>query len=77
MPLRNLPFREVRRRLMAAGWVEVGATGSHVKFAKSSAGGTRTAIVPKHREVALGTLRSILRQAGISPEAFERLGKLK
>ncbi len=73
MPLRNLPFREVRRRLMTAGWVEVGATGSHVKFAKRSAAGMRTAIVPKHREVALGTLRSILRQAGISPEEFHRL----
>jgi predicted RNA binding protein YcfA (HicA-like mRNA interferase family) len=33
----------------------------------------RTAIVPKHREVARGTLRSILRQAGISPEEFDRL----
>ena len=62
---------------MAAGWVEVGATGSHVKFAQLSAGGTHTAKVPKHREIALGTLRSILRQAGISPEAFERLGKSK
>lgn len=34
MPLGNLPFREVRRRRLAAGWVEAGATGSHVKFAK-------------------------------------------
>lgn len=58
---------------MAAGWVEVGATGSHVKFAKRSRAGMRTAIVPKHREVARGTLRSILRQAGISPEEFDRL----
>ncbi|HEX9648186.1 MAG TPA: type II toxin-antitoxin system HicA family toxin, partial [Alphaproteobacteria bacterium] len=67
------PFREVRRRLLAAGWVEVAATGSHVKFAKRSAAGTRTAIVPKHREIARGTLRSSPRQAGISPEAFDRM----
>ena len=73
MPLRNLPFRDVKRRLIAAGWVEVGTTGSHVKFAKRSATGVRTAVVPKHREVAVGTLRSILRQAGISPEEFDRL----
>ena len=73
MPLRNLPFREVKRRLIAAGWVEVGTTGGHVKFAKRSATGVRTAVVPKHREVAVGTLRSILRQAGISPEEFDRL----
>jgi len=28
-----LPFREVRRKLEAAGFVEVGQTGSHIKFA--------------------------------------------
>jgi len=33
----------------------------------------RTAIVPKHRDVAVGTLRSVLRQAGISPADFENL----
>jgi predicted RNA binding protein YcfA (HicA-like mRNA interferase family) len=58
---------------MAAGWVEVGTTGSHVKFAKRAPTGIRTATVPKHREVAVGTLRSILRQARISPEEFDRL----
>ncbi|MFP5468185.1 MAG: type II toxin-antitoxin system HicA family toxin, partial [Alphaproteobacteria bacterium] len=63
MPLKNLPYREVRRRLLAAGWMEAGTTGSHVKFSKRSAAGIRTATVPKHREIALGTLRSILRQA--------------
>jgi predicted RNA binding protein YcfA (HicA-like mRNA interferase family) len=73
VPLRNLPFREVRRRLIAAGWSEVGTTGSHVKFAKRSAADLRTVIVPKHREVAVGTLRSILRQAGIGAHEFDRL----
>jgi len=52
VPLRSLPYREVRRRLMAAGWAEAGATGSHVKFTKKFGAGLRTAIVPKHREVA-------------------------
>jgi predicted RNA binding protein YcfA (HicA-like mRNA interferase family) len=37
-----------------------------------SAGG-RTAIVPLHRELAPGTLRSILRQAGLSVEEFVEL----
>jgi predicted RNA binding protein YcfA (HicA-like mRNA interferase family) len=73
VPLKSLPFREIRRRLLAAGWTEAGQTGSHVKFSKRAGGGLRTAIVPKHREVALGTLRGILRQAGISPDDFERL----
>jgi predicted RNA binding protein YcfA (HicA-like mRNA interferase family) len=72
VPLRPLPFREVKRRLEAAGFTEVGQRGSHVKFARRSAEGTRTAIVPRHREVAVGTLRSIARQAGLDPMDFER-----
>ena len=71
--MKALLFREVKRKLEAAGFVEVGQTGSHLKFAKTSDAGTRTATVPKHREIAAGTLRSILRQAGISAADFEKL----
>ncbi len=46
--------------MLAAGFAEVSRKGSHVKFAKTTSEGTRTAIVPDHREVALGTLRSKL-----------------
>jgi len=73
MPPNPLPYREVRRRLEAAGFHEAGQRGSHVKFAKQTPEGMRTAIVPKHREVAVGTLRSVLRQAGISLDDFEKL----
>ncbi|MFQ5846633.1 MAG: type II toxin-antitoxin system HicA family toxin [Candidatus Methylomirabilales bacterium] len=73
MPLSPLPYREVKRRLEAAGFAEVGQKGSHVKFVKQMAVGIRTAIVPRHREVAVGTPRSILRQAALSPEEFEVL----
>lgn len=73
MPLRPLSYREVKRKLEAAGFEEVSQRGSHVKFAKYTDEGTRTAIVPRHREIAIGTLFSILRQAGISAEEFEAL----
>jgi len=73
MPLKPLPFREVKRRLEAAGFVETSSKGSHVKFVWRSEEGVRVAIVPRHREVAVGTLRSILRQAGLSAEEFETL----
>jgi predicted RNA binding protein YcfA (HicA-like mRNA interferase family) len=72
-PLRPLPYPEAKRKLEAAGFEEIGQRGSHVKFAKHAEEGTRTAIVPRHREVAIGTLRSILRQAGVDPNEFERL----
>lgn len=29
--------------------------------------------LPKHRDIAAGTIRSVLRQAGLSAEEFERL----
>ena len=71
--MKPLSFREVRRKLEKAGFVQVGQTGSHIKFAKVTDEGTRTATVPRHREVASGTLRSILRQAGFSEEGFRKL----
>jgi predicted RNA binding protein YcfA (HicA-like mRNA interferase family) len=73
MPLKPLPYREVRRKLLSAGFEEVGQSGSHVKFARAVDGGTRTAIVPKGREVATGTIRSAIRQAGLSDEEWNRL----
>lgn len=36
--MKPLLFREVKRKLEAAGFSEVGQTGSHIKFAKSVAG---------------------------------------
>jgi len=71
--LKPLPYREVKRKLEAVGFTEVSQKGSHVKFVKYTDKGIRTAIVPHHREVTTGTLRSILRQAGLSPEEFEAL----
>ncbi|NJL64949.1 MAG: type II toxin-antitoxin system HicA family toxin [Methylacidiphilales bacterium] len=61
MPLKPLPYRDVKRRLEAAGFEQVSQKGSHVKFAKSTAEGTRTAIVANKREISIGTLGSILR----------------
>ena len=73
MPLRPLRFREVRRKLEAAGFSIVSQRGIHVKFIKRTEAGVITAIVPNHPEVAVGTLRSVLRQAGLTAEEFETL----
>lgn len=71
--MKPLPYREVKRKLEAAGFQEAGQTGSHVKFAKTTDAGTRTATVPRHNEVAAGTIRSILRQTGLSADEFDAL----
>lgn len=73
MPLKPLPYREIKRKLEAAGFTEITQKGSHFKFARESEGGRRTTTVPNHKEVTISTIRSILRQAGLSPEEFEAL----
>ncbi len=62
--------REVVRALAKVGFSEVSQRGSHLKL-RSPEG--RTVIVPMHRELARGTLRSILRQADLTVEAFIEL----
>lgn len=49
--MRPQPFREVKRKLEAAGFVQVSQRGSHVKFIKRAEQDIRTAIVPQHREI--------------------------
>ena len=73
MPLRPLPYRQVERRLRAAGFAPCATHGSHVKFIRETAQGTRAVIVPRHREIAIGTLRSIVRQAGLTVPELEAL----
>jgi predicted RNA binding protein YcfA (HicA-like mRNA interferase family) len=46
-----------------------------VKFVRRKAENVDTAIVPRKSEVAVGTLRSILRQAQIDPDEWERLSE--
>jgi len=43
MPLRPLPYREVRRKLIAAGFEEAGQRGSHVKYARTDPEGIPSA----------------------------------
>ena len=71
--LRPLPYREVKRKLEKAGFEERLGKGSHRKFIKVHSEGIITAVVPVHREIAVGTLRSIIRQAMLTPEEFEKL----
>jgi predicted RNA binding protein YcfA (HicA-like mRNA interferase family) len=67
------PFREVKRRLESAGFVQASQKGSHVKFVRRTESFVDTAIVPNKSELSVGTLRSILSQAHIDPEQWEKL----
>ena len=67
------PFREVKRRLQAAGFAEVSQKGSHVKFVRQSESAVETVVVPRKHEIPGGTLRSILNQAHLEVEEREAL----
>lgn len=71
--LKPEPFREIKCRLEAAGFVEISQRGSHVKFVRRLGQTVDTAIVPRKNEVPVGTLRSILSQAHIDPEDWDTL----
>ena len=61
---------EAVRALGTIGFARVSQRGSHVKLRNADG---RTVIVPLHRELAPGTLRSILRQADLSIDEFREL----
>ena len=63
----HINIRDVIRALKANGWVEVAQKGSHVQFKHPSRPGRVTVPHPK-RDLPLGTLRSIARQAGLRME---------
>ena len=44
--------------------------GSHVVMKKITTEGERGCVIPMHKEIAPGTLRSALKMAGVSPEEF-------
>lgn len=61
---------EVIRALERLGFVQIRQRGSHVTLKKKTSAGDIGCVVPLHRELAIGTLRSILRQAAVTPEEF-------
>jgi predicted RNA binding protein YcfA (HicA-like mRNA interferase family) len=65
--------RDVVRALAKAGWQMVRQRGSHMILVKD--GHIATLSVPDHREVAKGTLRSLIRSSGLSVDEF--LGLLR
>lgn len=67
-----LSGREVIAVLAAYGFVEVRRRGSHVIMQRRNGDVTTTLPVPDHKQLAVGTLRSIIRQSGLSKSLFER-----
>jgi predicted RNA binding protein YcfA (HicA-like mRNA interferase family) len=61
---------EAIRALERLGFVRIRQRGSHVILKRRTPDGEVGCVVPLHRELATGTLRGILKQAGVTPEEF-------
>ena len=66
-----LSGREVVRAFSRDGWEMVRQKGSHMVLVKT--GNIASLSVPDHREVAKGTLRSLIRSAGYAVDEFLQL----
>lgn len=62
---------EAIRIFKKLGFHEARQKGSHVVMRR----GDKGCVVPRHKELAIGTLRSAIRQAGITVEEFVEAGQ--
>ncbi|MDR2429887.1 MAG: type II toxin-antitoxin system HicA family toxin [Puniceicoccales bacterium] len=64
--LPHLSGLEIVRRLGKLGFAVARQKGNHVVLRRGESG----CVVPMHNEVKVGTLAGILRQSGVSTDAF-------
>ncbi|RJP86570.1 MAG: type II toxin-antitoxin system HicA family toxin [Desulfobacteraceae bacterium] len=68
-----LSGKEVVRIFEKIGWKIARQKGSHIIMIKDD--GAITLSIPNHKEIAKGTLRSLIRSAGLTFSEFEKYGK--
>ncbi|NLT36280.1 MAG: type II toxin-antitoxin system HicA family toxin [Gaiellales bacterium] len=62
--LANVSGRAAAIAFQKAGWVALGQVGSHLVLVKS---GVRANLsIPLHKELSVGTLRALIRNAGLT-----------
>jgi predicted RNA binding protein YcfA (HicA-like mRNA interferase family) len=66
--LANLSGRDAAKAFQKAGWQPMGQVGSHLVMAKP---GVRANLsIPQHKELSVGTLRALIRAAGMTVDEF-------
>lgn len=63
--------RQIIKALSRLGFSTVSQKGSHIKLRGITGGKLQTVIVPNHKIIAIGTLNSILKQAGLSKQKID------
>lgn len=67
--------RLILKALQKAGFEIISQRGSHIKLAKTHSDEVFTVIVPNHKEIAIGTFLSILKQSGLTKQEMDKLLK--
>ena len=66
--LGNISGKDAVKVFKKAGWKEIGQVGSHLMMSKD---GIRANLsVPQHKELSVGTLRALIRCAGMTVNEF-------
>lgn len=66
--LANLSGRDAAKAFQKAGWQPMGQVGSHLVMVKP---GVRANLsIPQHKELSVGTLRALIRAAGMTVDEF-------
>ena len=68
--LQRISGAQAIKALERMGFFQVRQRGSHVIMKKITPDGAIGCVIPMHRELAAGTLRSALKQAGVAPTEF-------
>jgi predicted RNA binding protein YcfA (HicA-like mRNA interferase family) len=69
--LGNISGKEAARAFEKAGWIALGQVGSHLVMIKP---GIRVNLsIPQHKELAKGTIRALIRNAGLTVDEFMQL----
>jgi predicted RNA binding protein YcfA (HicA-like mRNA interferase family) len=69
--LSNISGKEAARAFEKAGWFPRGQAGSHLVLTKAGVRANLT--VPLHSELAVGTLRALIRVSGLTVDDFLKL----
>jgi len=67
--------KKLAKALEKAGFIPVRQKGSHLRMKMSVSGETINITIPLHDMVSKGTLRGIIKDAGLTVEELEKLMK--
>ncbi|MFL6467715.1 MAG: type II toxin-antitoxin system HicA family toxin [Pyrinomonadaceae bacterium] len=69
--LGNVSGKDAVKAFEKAGWQKIGQVGSHLVMSKPNIRVNLS--IPQHKELAIGTIRALIRNAGMTVEEFTEL----